>query len=157
MTAGHFIFTISGNRFRYADQLLNIVIVLLEKVKDGVVVLTMTQKFILHLFGGNIIVTPLQFVINGVQGCVYIIQQSVDTGSFRRTSGGFTCLTVPNFGLNIKFGIETACHTINRDADKNRVTAIDFLLVLFHEEKNGKCTLHKLTFFGYKTTLISSK
>lgn len=30
------------NRFRYADQLLNIVIVLLEKVKDGIVVLAMT-------------------------------------------------------------------------------------------------------------------
>ena len=42
MAAGHFIFTISGNRFRYADQLLNIVIVLLEKIKDGVVVLAMT-------------------------------------------------------------------------------------------------------------------
>ena len=36
MAAGHFIFTISGNRFRYADQLLNIIIVLLEKVKNGV-------------------------------------------------------------------------------------------------------------------------
>ena len=131
----------------------------LEKVKDGVVVLTMNPKIsFLHLFGGNIIVTPLQFVINGVQGCVYIIQQSVDTGSFRRTSGGFTCLTVPNFGLNIKFGIETACHTINRDADKNRVTAIDFLLVPFHERKETENVLFiNSLFFGYKTTLISSK
>ena len=96
-------------------------------------------------------------MIDGIKGCVYIIQQSVDAGSFRRTSGGFACLTVPKFGLNVQLGIETACHTVNRDTDENRVTAIDFLLVLFHKEKNGKCILHKLTFLGYKTTLISSK
>ncbi|GAE21194.1 hypothetical protein JCM10003_612 [Bacteroides pyogenes JCM 10003] len=46
--------------------------------------------------------------------------------------------------MNVQFGIKTACHTINRDADKNRVTAIDFLLVLFHKEKNGKCTGDKM-------------
>lgn len=41
MAAGYFIFAISGNRFGYADQLFHIVIVLLEKVKDGIVVLAM--------------------------------------------------------------------------------------------------------------------
>lgn len=87
------------------------------------------------LFGGNIIVTPLQFVIDGIKGCVYIIQQSVDAGSFRRTSGGFACLTVPKFGLNVQLGIETACHTVNRDTDENRVTAIDILLVLFTKKR----------------------
>ena len=96
-------------------------------------------------------------MIDGIKGCVYIIQQSVDAGSFRRTSGGFACLTVPKFGLNVQLGIETACHTVNRDTDENRVTAIDFLLVLFYKEKNVECTFHKLTFLGYKTTLISSK
>ena len=41
LAAGHFIFTISGNRFGYTDQLFHIVIMLLEKVKDGIVVLAM--------------------------------------------------------------------------------------------------------------------
>ena len=73
MAAGHFIFTVGSNRFRYADQLLNIIIMLFEKGKDGFVFLTVSQKFILHLFGCYIIVTPLLFVVDIVQGCFYII------------------------------------------------------------------------------------
>ena len=88
-------------------------------------------------------------MIDGIKGCVYIIQQSVDAGSFRRRPAALPALP-SQVWLNVQFGIKTTCHTINRDTDENRVTAIDFLLVLFHKEKNVECTLHKLTFLGYK-------
>lgn len=73
MAASNFIFTVGGNRLGYTNQLLYIVIVLFKKGKDGFVFLTVSKKFILHLFGCYLVVTPLLFMVDSIQGCFYII------------------------------------------------------------------------------------
>lgn len=57
---------------RYANKLFHVLIVLLEQGKDGFVVLAVSQKLVFHFLGSNVIITPLHFVVDGVQRCVYI-------------------------------------------------------------------------------------
>jgi len=109
VAAGHFIFAVGGNSLGYADQLLNIVIMLFKKGKDGFVFLAVSQKFILHLFGGYIVVTPLLLVVDIIQGCFYIIQQHL--------SGFVRCLSAYLTGSKIQHIFELRkCLNINVSA-----------------------------------------
>ena len=40
---------------------------LLEQGKDGFVVLAVSQKLVFHFLGSNIIITPLHFMVDGIQ------------------------------------------------------------------------------------------
>ena len=39
----------------------------LKQGKDGFMVVAVSQKLVLHLFSSNIVITPLHFMINGIQ------------------------------------------------------------------------------------------
>ena len=67
MPFSHFVFLISGFCFGNTYQLLHIVIVFLKQGKDGFMVVAVSQKLVLHLFSSNIVITPLHFMINGIQ------------------------------------------------------------------------------------------
>jgi hypothetical protein len=67
------IYTAVGRyRLGYANKLFHVLIVLLEQGKDGFVVLAVSQKLVFNFLGSNVIITPLHFVVDGVQRCVYI-------------------------------------------------------------------------------------
>ena len=106
VVAGDFVLAVSRYRLRYAHKLLHIVIVLLEQDKDSFVALAMPQELVLNFLGGHVIVTPLHFVVNGVQRCVYIIQHTVYAAGFRSTSGSLTHFTVPNKVRHVQLSIK---------------------------------------------------
>ena len=106
VVAGDFVLAVSRYRLRYAHKLLHIVIVLLEQDKDSFVALAMPQELVLNFLGGHVIVTPLHFVVNGVQRCVYIIQHTVYAAGFRSTSGSLAHFTVPNKVRHVQLSIK---------------------------------------------------
>ena len=72
VTACNLILAVGRYRLGYANKLFHVLIVLLEQGKDGFVVLAVSQKLVFHFLGSNVIITPLHFVVDGVQRCVYI-------------------------------------------------------------------------------------
>ena len=142
VAAGDFVLAVGRYRLGYAHKLLHIVIVLLEQGKDGFVALAMPQKLVLHFLGGHVVVTPLHFVVNGVQRCVYIIQHTVYAAGFRSTSGSLAHFTVPNRGQHVQLGIKTARHTVHCNTGENGVRTVGFLLVFLCVKANVECRFH---------------
>ena len=70
--ACNLILAVGRYRLGYANKLFHVLIVLLEQGKDGFVVLAVSQKLVFNFLGSNVIITPLHFVVDGVQRCVYI-------------------------------------------------------------------------------------
>ena len=142
MSAGNFILAVSRYCLGYTHKLLHIIIVLLEQGEDSFVALAMPQKLVLHFLGGDVVVTPLHFVVNGVQRCVNIIQHTVYAAGFRTTSGSLAHFTVPNRGLHVQLGVKTACHAVHCDTGENGVRTVGFLLVFLCVKANVECRFH---------------
>jgi len=106
VAAGNFILAVGGYRLGYAHKLFHIVIVLLKQGKDCLVALVVSQELVLHFLGGNVIVTPLHFVVNGVQRCPYVVQQGVYPPGI--LAFGFACRHVPVLRLDALFSAELA-------------------------------------------------
>lgn len=87
-----------------------------------------------------------QVVVNGVQGCVYIIQHTVYAAGFRSTSGSLAHFTVPNRVWHVQLGVKTARHAVHCDTGEKRVRPVGFLLVFLCVKANVECRFHNSLF-----------
>ena len=128
MAACNLVFAVGRYRLGYSHKLFHVLVVLLEQGKDGFVVLAVSQELVFHFFGGNVIITPLHFVVDGVQRCTYVVKQGVYLSgipAFR-----FSGYHIPVFRLDALLCTELAQLSVNGDTCHNHNLTV-FLLRTF--------------------------
>lgn len=153
VVAGDFVLAVSRYRLRYAHKLLHIVIVLLEQDKDSFVALAMPQELVLNFLGGHVIVTPLHFVVNGIQGRTYVVQKGVYPPGI--PAFGFARSNAPVVGLDALFRTELAKFAVYGDACHNHNLAVFLFRTFLQIKKNLECRFHNSLFLVAKLIFTS--
>ena len=108
--------------------------------------LAVSQKLVLHFLGGHVVVTPLHFVVNGIQGRTYVVQKGVYSPGI--PAFGFARSRVPVVGLDALFRTELAKFAVYGDACHNHNLAV----FLFRWE-SGQIAMDFLQIVNYATVL----
>ena len=85
-----------------------------------------------HFLGGHVVVTPLHFVVNGIQGRTYVVQKGVYPPGI--PTFGFARSNAPVVGLDALFRTELAKFAVYGDACHNHNLAV-FLFRTFLQIK----------------------
>ena len=112
-----------------------------------------SQKLVLHFLGGHVVVTPLHFVVNGVQGRTYVVQQGVYSSGI--PAFGFACGNAPVIGLDALFRTELALFAVNGDTCHNHYLAVFLFRTFLQIKKNLECRFHNSLFLVAKLLFTS--
>ena len=112
-----------------------------------------SQKLVLHFLGGHVVVTPLHFVVNGVQGRTYVVQQGVYSSGI--PAFGFARSNAPVTGLDALFRTELALFAVNGDTCHNHNLAVFLFRTFLQIKKNLECRFHNSKFLVAKLVFTS--
>ena len=116
--------------------------------------LAVSQELVFHFLGGHVIVTPLHFVVNGIQGRTYVVQKGVYPPGI--PAFGFARSNAPVVGLDALFRTELAKFAVYGDACHNHNLAVFLFRTFLQIKKNLECRFHNSLFFSCKINFYLS-